>query len=363
MKTLVFHMTNDENRDLSYQHGWIKAFKKDKRFLLTEVNLSEYFSVYKKIINFYKIKNILFEKFDLIIFLHSSFSNALYIPNYLIDIVRYKKAYKVFFIGNEYKLMPEKINFCKKINLNLLVTQSLNDRIIKLYNQKINCDVIGIPGSGLDKEIYHPNKNFDNRFIDIGLRTYDEPIYFGHQERRQLMNKTQEAAKKENLQIDLSMEKKDRFIGSDWAKFLNNCKSIIGTNTGFDYFALDDHIRNDVNRLEIKYNGNFSKIYDEYFTKINPKESMRIISGKNIEAAGCKTLQILTEGDYGGYFLPNIHYISINKDLSNLNECLSLIKNKNFCKKIIENSYQTVLNKLTYENHINKLLKHVSKKI
>ena len=88
-----------------------------------------------------------------------------------------------------------------------------------------------------------------------------------------------------------------------------------------------------------------------------------IISGKNIEAAGCKTLQILIEGDYGGYFKPNIHYISVKKDLSNLKECISLIKNKTLCNKIIDNAYTVAVNQLTYENHLNKLLNFLKLRI
>ena len=49
------------------------------------------------------------KKYDCIVILHSVFSNARLVPKYIQKIIRHKKAFKVYFIGNEYKHMPEKI--------------------------------------------------------------------------------------------------------------------------------------------------------------------------------------------------------------------------------------------------------------
>ena len=252
--------------------------------------------------------------------------------------------------------MPEKINFVKYLGINLLITQSLSKNIIDLYKTRVKCEVIGIPSAGLDTEVFFPKIDFKLRGIDFGYRTYDEPMYFGHQDRRMLMNASLEMLKKKNFIYNFSMNKQDRFVIDDWSNFLNNCKSIIGTNTGFDYFDLNDDIRKDVNKLDTLYKSNFEKIYKEYFTNRPKKYSMRIITGKNIEAAGCKTLQISIEGDYGGYFLPDKHYISIKKDLSNLELCLEKISDRQYCETIINNAYEVVTKKLKYENHIYNLL-------
>ena len=360
MKTLIFHMTNESNKSLSYQHGWINAFRQDKRFKLTEINLAIFDNKLKKIKNFYKIKNFFLRKYDLIIFLHSSFSNGNHIPKFIIDLISIKSSYKVFFVGNEYKLMPEKLKFCKKVNLNLFVTQSLDPDIINLYRDELKCEVMGIPGGGLNTDIFFPTKDFSERPIDIGLRTYDEPVYFGHQERRLIMNETIKISKNKNINLDVSMEEKDRFSGNEWAKFLNNCKSLIGTNTGYDYFDLEDKTRIEANKLDLKFNGNFEKIFNEYFKNLKKKHSMRIISGKSIEAAGCKTLQVLVEGDYGGYLQPNILYISVKKDLRNLDECIEMINDENFCKSIIDNAYDISIKKLTYINHLDKFFNFIN---
>jgi len=68
--------------------------------------------------------------------------------------------------------MPEKIKFSKDLKINLFVTQSLSQKIIQLYKSELMCDVIGIPGGGLDTEIFYPKKNFMKEQLMLAI----EPI-------------------------------------------------------------------------------------------------------------------------------------------------------------------------------------------
>lgn len=375
MKTLVLHFSSTINENLSYQHGWVKALTKDRKFETTFINLKNLYLNKKeifsfKILNYYKnfnyIKELILINFDVIIILHSAFSNACYVPKFIQKIISSKNCYKIYFIGNEYKHMPEKIKFSKDLKINLFITQSLSEDIIKKYKAELKCDVIGIPGSGLNEEIFYPKKKFNERLIDVGYRTFHEPEYFGHQERYKLMVETKKVLDQTNTIYDFSMDEKDRFANEAWSNFLNNCKSIIGTNTGYDYFELNDEIRNKVNNFsknmsQLSFEKKFEIIYEIFFKNRKKTSSMRLITGKNIEAAGCKTLQFLVEGDYGDYFKPDIHYIKINKNLNNLNECFEKLRDKNFCEKIINNAYDITIKNLKYSNHLQKLYNFITK--
>jgi hypothetical protein len=356
MKTLVIHYSSKINEDLSYQHGWVKAFKKSKIFKCVFLNLSDYFPRYKFFSKIFFTLKVILIKFDTIVILHSAFSNADYIQFFIKLIIKLKVAKKVYFIGNEYKLMPAKMNFCKFCNINFFITQTFCEDAINLYKKKlIGCKVFSIPAGGLDDEIFYPGCKYENRKIDIGYRTYDEPFYFGHQERRQLMNKIKSSAKNLNLVCDMSMEMKDRFAGNNWAEFLRSIKSMPASNSGNDFFELNDDIRNKV----IQYCNNnpnveFDDVYKIFF--LNKKKiSNRLLTGKMIEAAGCKTLLILVEGEYGNYFVPNIHYLEIKKDFSNLMDVLHKLKDAKLCQNIINNAYEITVKHLKFENHLAKL--------
>ena len=100
---------------------------------------------------------------------------------------------------------------------------------------------------------------------------------------------------KRGLVSDISLVSKDRFNAKDYARFLNNCKFQIGTEAGTDYFELTDNVRNEVNSFLQSKKADWSEIYELFFKSRIQKLPMRIISGKNIEAAACGTIQILFE--------------------------------------------------------------------
>ena len=50
---------------------------------------------------------------------------------------------------------------------------------------------------------------------------------------------------------------------------------------------------------------------------------------------------MLVEGDYNE-FKPNFHYISLNRDYSNIDECMEKLSDKYFVSTIIDNSYKLV---------------------
>ena len=183
MKTLVLYYNGLQNQNLSYQHGWEKAFKKSNQFKCSFFNLAYLASGKREVLNIFKfqnyngIKKIIFEKFDLIIILHSAFSNACLIPTFIQQIISSKKCFKVYFIGNEYKLMPEKMNFTKKLGINLFITQSHKEEVINLYQDELKINVKHLPGGGLDDEIYYP-MNLERKIL-IGRRIYKNEFLAG----------------------------------------------------------------------------------------------------------------------------------------------------------------------------------------
>ena len=195
--------------------------------------------------------------------------------------------------------MESKIYFANYCKIDFFITQCNLQDLINKYKSVLKSNVASIPSGGLDLDYFYPNINFKDRLIDIGFRAHDEPWYFGHQERKTLMSKSYPICKKLNLSIDFSMNENKRFNRKEWGIFLNNCKSIISSNTGFDYFDTNDNLRNLVNAYPAK---NFEEIYKKFFKDRPNKIINRQISGRNIEAAGTKTLQILVEGNYNNFF-------------------------------------------------------------
>ena len=69
---------------------------------------------------------------------------------------------------------------------------------------------------------------------------------------------------------------------------------------------------------------------------------LRILSGRNVEAAGTRTAQVLFEGDYDGLFEADQHYIPLKKDFSNADEAMRKFKDAAFRDRIVEQAYAFV---------------------
>ena len=79
----------------------------------------------------------------------------------------------------------------------------------------------------------------------------------------------------------------------------------------------------------------------------------RVLSGRNVEAAGTKTVQLLLEGAYGGYLEPDVHYIPLRKDFSNVGESIAKFRDEGFCARVRENAF-AVAQELTYPKLIDR---------
>ena len=86
---------------------------------------------------------------------------------------------------------------------------------------------------------------------------------------------------------------------------------------------------------------------------------MRIISGRNVEAGATKTVQILFEGEYGGYFRPDTHYIPMKKDFTNFDEVIDKFSDSSYSSQIAANAYDLVMSELTYDKILNKFYEQV----
>lgn len=298
--------------------------------------------------------------YDAVVLLHSVFSNAQRLDGLLLDLVRRLPQPKVFFIGNEYKLMPEKMAFAESLPVALLISQSTSPAIHHLYRQRLGCMVTGIPNTGLDEELFVARTPRAERPIDLGYRADDGPSYLGHQERRAIAEYFTAAATRYRLSIDISMSPSQRFNEREWANFLDRCKGQLGAEAGGDYFELDDRTRAAVHAYEAEHpEATFEDVHRRFFAGYGPSVPIRIISGRQVEAAGTRTVQILFEGRYDGYFLPDVHYIPVRKDFANADEAIRKFKDAALCAELTARAHQVAVEQLTYRALIAQLLGHL----
>lgn len=342
----MLYAESPQIRTFSYQIGWPRNFQRHPHFECISLNVLDHGRLARL-----RARYILQRKrFDLVIMLHSVFSNSCHLKGRFFDEICALSQPKVYFIGNEYKLMPEKMAFCDALELALFVTMLPTPKAQALYRQRLGCEITHIPQAALDRDLFFPATNRSDREIDLGFRSVVDPRPIGHDERQRIAGVFSERAPFYGLRLDVSLEAEDRFDTAGWAAFLNRCKGQLGTEAGTDFFELTDATRHRVNEyLRSNPDATADEIYPRFFAGQSEAISGRTIGGRHVDAAGTKTVQILFNGYYSGYFQPDVHYIPLQKDFGNFDDVIAKFRDEEYCKKIVENAHSVVIRELTYE--------------
>jgi hypothetical protein len=351
VRALVLFARLPENETISYQRAWPRHFAAHPRF---DCDLVDVLSP-RDTRRLRLASKLGRGRYEAIVILHSVFSNGRYLHGPLLDLVRRQPATKAYFVGNEYKGMPEKMWFCDELGLDLLVSQFTTEGPLRLYRRRLpTTKVVGIPNTGWDADLFAPRLPPAERPVDLGYRAFDNDVALGHRERRALAERFLEVGAANGLVVDISLDPADRLDEPRWAAFLNRCRGQIGSEAGGDYFELTDVTRQAVNAyLAERPEATFEDIWSRFFRDHPSPVKGRVLSGRNVEAAGTKTVQLLLEGDYGGYLEPDVHYIPLRKDFTDLDDALEKFADEPFCERLRERAFE-VAQDLTYPKLIDR---------
>jgi glycosyltransferase involved in cell wall biosynthesis len=196
-------------------------------------------------------------------------------------------------------------------------------------------------------KLSHPS--YLNRNIDIGYRGSIQPLSFGRlaYEKYTIGSSVEKALADSGLCLDISSEWSDRLGPTQWISFLLNCKATLGTESGASVFdldgTLDSLLRNATTSSSLARNSD--QHAERALSRIRHLEdriNYRQISPRHLEAACCKTLQILFPGDYSGILKPFKHYLPLERDLSNLPDIVQFLKSADKVSSIVEEAFREI---------------------
>lgn len=355
-RVALFFYQSAANATLSYQHGWPRALCESQLLYCEPFNLANRSG--SDIVNM--VATLYRGRFDAIVLLHSTFSNTQELHRMLFLAVAASRLPKIFFIGNEYKSMPEKMRFCRRLGIDMLISQSNLPDVLALYEQALGCRVASVPNTGFDPAVFFPTVPLAERCIDIGYRAYEAPWYLGNNEKIEIADYFLRNASSLGLVTDISLDAAKRFDTSGYAAFLNRCRGHIGTEAGGDYFELNGETRSKfMAYMSVHPKASWSELKKLFFEGYGPSVPMRIISGRQVEAAACKTAQIMFDGRYSGYFRANEHFIALRKDFSNIDEVMQKFSDNSYCRRIVDSAYEVAMQELTYPALIKKFVTNI----
>jgi hypothetical protein len=185
-----------------------------------------------------------------------------------------------------------------------------------------------------------------DRKVLVGYRGRDIGFWYGElgQEKVEIGRRMKREMQARGLPSDIGWEEADRIYGDDWFRFLGSCRATLGTESGANVFDWDGSLRDAVQQDLLRNpRATFEEIRGRHFPGRDGEVIMNQISPKLFEAIACRTALVLFEGTYSGVVQPNVHFIPLKKDFSNVDEVLAKVKDAEFLKKMTQRAYDDVV--------------------
>ena len=301
-------------------------------------------------------------------------------PNMFKLIIKYLIKYQnnvCVFIQDDYYNIDAINDLLIKLNIKIIFTVMTNDEDInKIYYKLLdkNIKFIKCLTGYVSDELKSYYKKIEEKKTDIIYRAKEVSPYIGilgyHKVAIGYEIKKYCIDNKIDINHDISWKSRDR-INNKWYDFISNSKTTLATPSGSNVLNF-----NDIKKNEISFSMNDISNFEgeEYFTwfkfildKFNIIETLNVnaLSPKMFESIACGTVLIMLDGDdtyYSGVLKPNIHYIPLKHDYSNIPEVIEKIKDDNYLQEMANRAYKDIIesNNYSYKNFISLFDKHIS---
>tara|TARA_B110000046_G_C13021937_1_gene411717 strand:+ start:703 stop:1980 length:1278 start_codon:yes stop_codon:yes gene_type:complete len=248
-------------------------------------------------------------------------------------------------------------DFIQAIDINVIFTVAPESEWNKIYNTNKAGELkfLQILTGYIPNRLLKKSEQFKHveKVYDIGYRAFRSPPWLGR--RGYLKTKVADVflANSKGLKLNISINGKDTILGDKWYDFLASCKYFIGVEGGSTVLDPKGEIWAKGIAFEKENpNASFEDFEENCFKGLDETLNLIVISPRHLEACLTRTCQVLINGDYNGILQPDIHYISLNKDFSNLDEVLEKIKDDKLRNEIVENASNDLVSngKYTYKD-------------
>ena len=131
--------------------------------------------------------------------------------------------------------------------------------------------------------------------------------------------------------------------GPAWFDFVKSCRVTLGSESGSNVFDFDGSIMALYKQMKA---ADPHLSYDKFHPLIAQREKeidMAQISPRMFEAAAMRTAMVLFRGRYSGLIEPDIHYIPLETDYSNLDDVLDRVQDVPALEAMTERAYRDLI--------------------
>ena len=285
-----------------------------------------------------------------------------YNPNNIIGLDRRLKTsfeefdgVKVLLKQDEQVLTGMVSTFLAEKKFDILVSCVPEAEIEKAYEPEVvrEIDVLHVlTGYVSDHQRALKPRAYGERTVDIAYRGSLQPLEFGRlgYEKRQIGYEVAAAVAGRPITTDISSLFEDRIGGDAWFNFLGNGRIILGAESGSNLFDFDGSVTKWCRAYERRYGAHspgdadfYLKAHDEFLHSYEGNVNYAQVSPRHFEAAATRSVQLLYEGEYSDIFIPDRHFLALKRDLSNLDECLEILRDEKRANELTDAAFEEII--------------------
>jgi len=298
-------------------------------------------------------------------------------PNYS-QALKAFGGYKILYIQDEYDTTETARIWIENIGIHAIFTcvpdQYVNDIYPKTRfpNVEFIQTLTGFVPERFERlnylQINESVKPIADRKLLIVYRGRRLPYWYGDlgQEKFEIGIKVKQICETRSISADIECDDSKRIYGEGWYEFLGSGKATLGSESGSNVFDDFGDIRANI-EAALKKNPamTYAEARNSFLRGHEAKIRMNQVSPKMFEAIALKTALILFEGEYSGILKPDLHYISLKKDFSNIDEVLDKLQDNQYLEELVERAYQDIVSsgQYSYQKFINNFDKFLTERL
>lgn len=390
----VVLITANGNRSNSYNEQWLRGFRERPDILLNHIDLLSP-GAHQRLVSGCM-------RTDGVVLLHSVTADVLDPLSKAAPVLESRTGPMLALVGNEINLpwapMSEKIELLDRMSTNYIGTQLLLEAGAYLYRKVPGAQVVSLPHAA-PREIFSTKRSQAlTRPFRIGTRSADYLPFLGDEDRPALFEAVSALGSKRGWDVDISSVRMDE---GRWLGFLRGLDATVATEAGSFYTDDDDQtvraLAQEIRRrdqrtvVSVRYPGRvllgrlpwrmrqwmrkrlprrwmtdelslyaeerYRGLFRDFFERlVAPPFYMKAISSRHLEAAATSTPQLLMAGRYNDILLPEVHYVSVQRDMKDLSESLDRLSDARFVAALTARAREVVWDGHRIDHRVEQIL-------
>jgi hypothetical protein len=238
---------------------------------------------------------------------------------------------KVQFIQDEYRLVDAMTARIRELGIAVVFTSVPPRSVASVYGSRLpGVEILptltGYVPADLERQ---PRQPLAGRPLDVVYRGRSVPYWLGRlgQDKVEIGRGFLARAEATELRCDVSWSEADRIYGNDWYRFLSSSRTTLGTESGASIVDFDGSLQKRTDGyLRAHPAATFEEVEREILAPFEGNAVIDAISPRVFEAAALGTAMVNFAGRYSDVMEPGVHYIPLEKDFSNFDEVVALIR-------------------------------------